>query len=83
MTRDVRDPRLPFTGGSDRWDRGPAGEIVTDEFFGIEAEPPGGGGLLSVWIAGAWALKPVRVRIGGAWIVKPARRWSGSAWVLT
>jgi len=83
VTRDVRDPRLPFLGGSDRWDREPAGQIVTEEFFSPQELPPTGGGLLEVWTGSAWVKQAVTVWLGGAWVVKPAKRWTGSEWLLT
>ncbi|MCP9849215.1 hypothetical protein [Cyanobium sp. Morenito 9A2] len=83
MSREVRDRALPFTGGSDRWDRGPAGQIITDEFFWAVEPPPGGDGLLSLWSSGAWLRRPAKVWSGGAWVEKPAKCWSGSDWLLT
>lgn len=82
MSRELRDPRLPFSGGSDRWDRGPAGQIVTDEFFGPAPAPPAGG-FVAFWSGSGWLSRPVLVRIGAAWVEKPAKRWTGTAWVLT
>ncbi len=72
--------RLPFRSGSDRWDRGPAGSIVTTEFF----EPsPGLGGLLWVWTGSDWAVRSVKVWSGTAWVQKPIKWWTGSVWVLS
>ncbi len=82
MSRSVFDRALPYRGGSDRWDRGPAGQIITDEFFGAAELPPGSDGLLSVWSSGAWLRRPAKVWSDGAWVEKPAKRWSGSAWLL-
>jgi hypothetical protein len=81
VARSVLDTRLPYRGGSDRWDQGPAGAIVTTEFLG--PQPPPGAGAVLLWLAGRWRSRPVRVWLAGVWVEKPARRWSGTAWVLT
>ena len=72
--------RLPFRTGSDLWDRGPAGSIVTTEFF---APSPGLGGLLRVWTGNAWAVRAVNVWSGAAWAQKSIKWWTGTEWVLT
>jgi hypothetical protein len=81
--RRRQDPIGPFQGGQDSWDQGPAGQIVTEEFFRLEELPPPEGGLLSVWSGTAWLSRPVLVWSGSDWVVKPAKRWSGIAWRLT
>jgi hypothetical protein len=83
LNRSGLDRRLPVAGSSDRWDRGLAGQIITEEFFGLEEAPPPEGGLLSVWSGSAWVLRPVLVWTGSTWAQKPAKRWSGTAWLLT
>ncbi|TVS07758.1 MAG: hypothetical protein EA413_00380 [Cyanobium sp. PLM2.Bin73] len=84
MARSVFDTRLPYQGGSDGWDEGPAGAIVTTEFFGPgEPPPPLDAGAVLVRIGGEWQNRMARVWIGDAWVERQARRWSGSAWVPT
>jgi hypothetical protein len=83
LNRSGLDRRLPVAGSSDRWDRGPAGQIFTEEFFALEEAPPPQRGLLSVWSGSDWLSRPVLVLIGTSWVAKPAKRWSGTAWLLT
>ena len=81
MSRSVRDRLLPISGGSDRWDRGPAGAIIKAEFFGLqEGPPPPGGGMLMVWSGTAWQSCPCKVWTGSGWVVKPCKVWNGSSW---
>ncbi len=83
MSRSSRDRVLPCSGGSDRWDRGPAGAILTTEFFWLEdLPPPLGSGEFAIWSGNGWATTPCRVWTGTDWVVKPIRFWSGSAWLL-
>lgn len=67
-------------GGSDLWDNGLAGEIITADYF---EQPPVGGGQIKVWNGSAWVAKPVKAWNGSTWQVKPVKFWSGSAWVTT
>ncbi len=82
MARHERDARPPFPGGSDRWDRGPAGDLITADFFSPQPPPPAGG-QLRFWSGTDWCSRPVLVWTGSSWTAKPARRWSGTAWLLT
>lgn len=70
--------RLP-RGGDDVWDQVQASVILTDDVF--DAVIQSGTGLVNVWIAGAWAQKPVKVWDGAAWTTKPMKRWNGASWV--
>lgn len=78
----TRNPaeELRLRGGSDGWDSGPAGALITLEFFGAPP-PPSGGTALKVWNGSAFVSKPVKVWTGAAWVTKPLKRWSGTAWV--
>jgi hypothetical protein len=82
--RSVRDLDEPsYRGGSDFWDRGAGGAIVTTEFFGA-AQPPLTvlGGRFFVRLAGAWVAKPLKVSFQGEWRERLVRRWSGTQWLL-
>lgn len=83
MSRSSRDRVLPCNGGSDRWDRGPAGAIITTEFFWLQDLPPVlGSGEFAVWIGNGWTSRPCRVWSGTDWVLRPIRFWSGAAWEL-
>lgn len=70
-----------ISGGSDTWDNGLAGEIITADYFDA-APPPSGSGNIKVWL-GSWLAKPVKVWNGSSWVVKPVKFWNGSSWVTT
>ena len=79
--RRRQDPIGPFEGGQDNWDQGPAGRIVTEEFFGTRSASPG---MALVYLGIDRGLQPLPAKVwaGSAWILRPIRFWSGSAWVL-
>lgn len=80
----VQFPELDnqYSGGSDIWDDGVAGEILLRDYFDAPA-PPSGGGQLKVWNGSAFVAKPVKVWNGSSWVTKPVKHWTGSAWVET
>lgn len=60
------------SGGSDFWDEGAAGEIVTDEYFQPNAFWIKVGGVwrkarLWVKVSGVWKRATPRVKVGGVW----------------
>jgi hypothetical protein len=69
-----------LSGGSDLWDNGLGGEILSADYF-APAPPPVGSGLIKVDLSGEWVEKPVKAYLSGVWVTKPLRRRSGSSWV--
>lgn len=67
------------TSGSDAWDDGLVGQILTADYFTAPAPPATG--RMKVWTGSAWVAKPVKVWSGSAWVEKPVKFWNGSAWV--
>lgn len=79
--RRRQDPIGPFEGGVDSWDQGPAGRIITEEFFGTRSASPGTV-LVYLGIDRGYQPMPAKVWTGTAWVVRGIRFWSGAAWVL-
>ena len=72
--------RTEYRGGSDDWDVGTAGTIVTNEFFG---EPPPTGGRLKYWDGAAWAYATLKRWTGTVWQTTALKFWNGTSWELT
>jgi len=79
--RRRQDPIQLFAGGVDNWDQGPAGRIVTEEFFGVRGASPGA---VMTYLGIDRGFQPITAKVwtGSTWILRPIRFWSGSAWVL-
>lgn len=77
--RESDTGRLP-RGGSDTWDDGPAGNLLTIEFFGSVIVS---GGLIKYWDGASWLAKPIKYWSGTAWDTKPLKRWDGVSWITT
>ncbi len=79
--RRRQDLIQPFDGGQDNWDQGPAGRIVTEEFFGVRTASPGAA---MTYLGIDRGFQPITAKVwtGTAWILRPIRFWSGAAWVL-
>ena len=79
--RRRQDPIGPFEGGHDNWDQGPAGRIVTEEFFGVRTASPGAA---MTYLGIDRGFQPITAKVwtGSAWILRPIHFWSGAAWVL-
>lgn len=82
QVRSVPKMRTPYErsprGGDIAWGRGPAGDVLVNDFFDAAAATTT---LAKVWNGTAWVVKPVKYWNGSAWVTKPVKRWSGSAWV--
>lgn len=66
-------------GGSDTWDQGLAGELLSAEFFGSATVT----GRVKVFLSSVFQAKPVKVFLGGLWVTKPAKRYNGTNWITT
>ncbi len=65
-----------LSGGSDLWDEGLAGAIITDEFF----EEPSLGAQLWVRVAGVWKTAVLWVKAGGTWKVATLNVKDSGVW---
>lgn len=65
-----------LSGGSDLWDEGPAGEIITMEFF----DAPSLGTQLWVKVSGVWKTATLWVRTGGTWKVATLKANAAGTW---
>lgn len=73
------DSRQGGSGGSDVWDNGLAGELLSADFFPPAATPR----LLKYWNGSAWVAKPMKRWTGAAWetvMVGKLKRWNGTSW---
>ncbi len=79
MDKYFQYARAEFRGGSDGWDEGLAGSILTTEFFGVTIS----GGKLKYWDGVSWSYATLKRWTGTAWQTTPLRYWNGTSWVLT
>lgn len=68
----------PYSGGSDIWDDGLVGKILTEDYFEIITA---NGQRVRVWFGSSWQDSIVSVWSGTAWISGTAKVWNGSGWV--
>lgn len=70
--------RLGFllSGGSDLWDEGVTGAIITDEYF----EAPSLGTQLWVKVSGVWKTAVLWVKAGGTWKVATLKVKDSGTW---
>lgn len=72
-----RDPLSSlYSGGSDLWDQGVVGAIITDEYF----EAPSLGTQLWVKVSGVWKTATLWVRTGGMWKVATLKVKDAGTW---
>lgn len=74
-----------ISGGAETWDEGPAGALLSSEFFGPLEAPPFNVRVswvqLEIPAAAPAGGTQIKAWNGSAWVVGTLKRWNGSAWV--